>query len=42
MRAACIEQQMSVLEKSRSSPIDPRLQQEEDLSYSGTMREKLA
>ena len=31
MRAACIEQQMSVLEKSRSTPIDPRLQQE-DLS----------
>jgi len=31
MRAACIEQQLSVLEKSRSSPLDPRLQQE-DLS----------
>ena len=31
MRAACIEQQLSVLEKSRSTPIDPRLQQE-DLS----------
>jgi hypothetical protein len=31
MRAACIEQQMSVLEKARSTPIDPRLQQE-DLS----------
>ena len=27
MRAACIEQQLSVLEKSRSTPIDPRLQQ---------------
>jgi len=31
MRAACIEQQLSVLEKSRSTPVDPRLQQE-DLS----------
>ena len=31
MRAACIEQQSSVLEKSRSTPIDPRLRQE-DLS----------
>lgn len=31
MRAACIEQQMSVLEKARSTQIDPRLQQE-DLS----------
>jgi hypothetical protein len=31
MRAACIEQQMSVLEKSRSAALDPRLQQE-DLS----------
>src|SRR6476659_2627107 len=31
MRAACIEQQLSVLEKARSTPIDPRLQQE-DLS----------
>ena len=31
MRAACIEQQLSVLEKSRSTPLDPRLQQE-DLS----------
>jgi len=31
MRAACIEQQMSVLEKSRSATLDPRLQQE-DLS----------
>ena len=31
MRAACVEQQMSVLEKSRSTPLDPRLQQE-DLS----------
>jgi hypothetical protein len=31
MRAACIEQQMSVLEKSRSAARDPRLQQE-DLS----------
>jgi hypothetical protein len=31
MRAACVEQQMSVLEKSRSTPIDPRVQQE-DLS----------
>jgi hypothetical protein len=31
MRAACIEQQKSVLEKARSTPIDPRLQQE-DLS----------
>jgi hypothetical protein len=31
MRAACIEQQLSVLEKARSAPIDPRLQQE-DLS----------
>jgi hypothetical protein len=31
MQAACIEQQMSVLEKSRSAAMDPRLQQE-DLS----------
>jgi hypothetical protein len=31
MRAACIEQQNSVLEKSRSTPVDPRLQHE-DLS----------
>jgi hypothetical protein len=31
MRAACIEQQLSVLEKSRSTVVDPRLQQE-DLS----------
>lgn len=31
MRAACIEQQKSVLEKSRSTPVDPRLQHE-DLS----------
>ena len=31
MRAACIEQQLSVLEKARSTPSDPRLQQE-DLS----------
>ncbi len=31
MRAACIEQQLSVLEKSRSTPLDSRLQQE-DLS----------
>ena len=31
MRAACIEQQLSVLEKARSTPADPRLQQE-DLS----------
>ena len=31
MRAACIEQQMSVLEKSRSAALDPRLRQE-DLS----------
>ena len=31
MQAACIEQQLSVLEKARSTPIDPRLQQE-DLS----------
>jgi len=31
MRAACVEQQLSVLEKSRSTPMDPRLQQE-DLS----------
>lgn len=31
MHAACVEQQRSVLEKSRSTPIDPRLQQE-DLS----------
>ena len=31
MQAACIEQQKSVLEKSRSTPVDPRLQQE-DLS----------
>ena len=31
MQAACIEQQMSVLEKSRSATLDPRLTQE-DLS----------
>ena len=31
MRAACIEQQMSVLEKARSTAVDPRLQLE-DLS----------
>lgn len=31
MQAACVEQQLSVLEKSRSTPLDPRLQQE-DLS----------
>lgn len=31
MQAACLEQQRSVLEKSRSTPLDPRLQQE-DLS----------
>jgi hypothetical protein len=31
MHAACVEQQKSVLEKSRSIPIDPRLQNE-DLS----------
>ena len=29
MRAACIEQQNSVLEKSRSTPVDPRLQHED-------------
>jgi hypothetical protein len=31
MRAACVEQQLSVLEKNRSTPLDARLQQE-DLS----------
>ncbi|HEU4686652.1 MAG TPA: hypothetical protein VFS39_19245 [Nitrospira sp.] len=31
MREACVEQQLSVLEKSRSTPMDPRLQLE-DLS----------
>ena len=31
MRPACVEQQLSVLEKSRSTPMNPRLQQE-DLS----------